>query len=204
MAIILLVEDEKFLRDCLYQALLQTGHSVHQATGPMALTVLEQCDQAIDMLITDVLMPGANGVDLALAVLQQRPGIPIIFMSGYGEEIMTRYPEAPKGVFLAKPFLPSHLARIVVTLLTLRSLQDAREDVLLGPKADNREAQSIPSTSCNLPTAMAARYCLGELSGHRRELYEDHFFACTICAEQVREFSDFLDLLRCSRGPFRK
>jgi DNA-binding NtrC family response regulator len=138
VASVLLVDHEELLRNRLSQELLKSGHIVHQATGATALTVLEHCDQGIDMLITDVLTPGVNGVNLALAILQQCPGIPIIFMSGYGEEIMARYPEAPKAVFLMKPFSPSHLARIVVTLLTLRSIQDAREPVLGDPAADRK------------------------------------------------------------------
>src|SRR5690348_11358327 len=100
--------------------LRKVGHNVHQATGQTALRVLEECPAPIGILITDVLMPGINGVEVSLAVLGKYPEISIVFMSGYGQEIMTRFPEAPNGIFIAKPFGLSELVRIVTTSLTSR------------------------------------------------------------------------------------
>ncbi len=120
MAIILLVEDEEDLRDCIYQMLVRIGHTVYQARGETALRALEECSAPIEILITDVLMPGINGIDLAVAVVDKYPTIPVIFISGYGPDIMDRFPRAPKSIFLAKPFELSELVRVVRTSLTRR------------------------------------------------------------------------------------
>ncbi len=120
LATILLVEDEEYLRDCIYQMLVLIGHNVYQASGNTALRVLEECSTPVEVLITDVLMPGINGIDLALAVRDKYPTMSVIFMSGYGPDIMERFPKAPEAMFLAKPFELSELVRIVRTSITSR------------------------------------------------------------------------------------
>lgn len=120
LATILLVEDEECLRDCIYQMLVLNGHNVYQASGNTALRVLEECSTPVEVLITDVLMPGINGINLALEVLAKHPTIPVIFMSGYGPDIMDRFPNAPRATFLAKPFELSELIRAVRTSVTSR------------------------------------------------------------------------------------
>ena len=119
MATILLVEDEEYLRDCIYQMLVLSGHNVYQASGDTALRTLEEYPTPIELLITDVLMPGINGIDLALAVLDRYPAITVVFMSGY-PDIMDRFPGAPQAIFLAKPFELSELVRIVRTSIASR------------------------------------------------------------------------------------
>ena len=101
---IMLVEDEESLRDCVAEFLQKSGYEVHCATGDTAIAAFEQCS-GIDLLITDVIMPGINGVALAQRILKELPGLPIIFISGYLEEsIIERYPDLPNSVFLQKPF----------------------------------------------------------------------------------------------------
>lgn len=129
LGIILLVDDEEPVRDPLSLHLTNIGHTVHQATGDSALRMIEVCEEMIDILITDVVMPRVNGVALAHAARGKYPGIPIIFVSGYDEQIMDRYPGAPDALFLKKPFLPSELARVVTTLLTLRVTRDSRKPI---------------------------------------------------------------------------
>jgi CheY-like chemotaxis protein len=191
VATILVVDDEEALRDCLRQKLIDTGHIVHEASGAAALTVMEQYGDTIDVLITDVVMPGMNGVDLALAFLQKHPGTPIIFMSGYDEEIMARYPQAPKAVFLKKPFSLSHLANRVAALLS----KDTRTaDAIL--ELDTNVFPCVQNISCDMESDLTARYFLDELDERSLEEYEEHFFGCKICARRVRAFFDMMTLVR--------
>jgi FixJ family two-component response regulator len=185
------VDDEEALRDCLRQKLIGAGHIVHEASGANALTIMEKYGDTIAVLITDVVMPGVNGVDLALAFLQKHPGTPIIFMSGYDEEIMARYPQAPKAVFLKKPFSLSHLANRVAALLT----KDTRttEAIL---DLDTNVFPRVQNISCDRDSDLPARYFLDELDDPSREEYEEHFFGCRICARRVREFFVMMTVVR--------
>lgn len=188
MATILLVEDEEYLRDCISQMLVRAGHTVHQATGKRALTVLTECPAAIEVLITDVLMPGINGIDVALAVLEKFPSLPVIFMSGYGEEIMKRFPQAPKAVFLAKPFWLSKLLTIVTTITTLRSIKRS--------SLQWNQIASLTTGQCTLSAELTASYLLEELDEQESELYEAHYFSCPVCAKRLKEFTDVIDVVR--------
>jgi CheY-like chemotaxis protein len=179
--------------------LVQAGHSVYEASGGAdALAVLEQHSGTIDVLIADVVMPSMNGVDLALAILQKHPGIQIIFMSGYGEEVMYRYPQAPKAVVLGKPFSLPELARRVATLLS----QDAGTTQPL-VDWDAIRSPSAAGASCDMESDLPVRYFLAELDDRSRDDYEEHFFGCAICAQQVREFFDLADALRAALSRVR-
>ena len=72
----------------------------------------------IDLLVTDVVMPGMSGRVAAEAILRERPGLRVLFVSGYSNDAMLRQGVAPEGMdFLEKPFAPEVLARRFRTLL---------------------------------------------------------------------------------------
>jgi CheY-like chemotaxis protein len=81
MSSILLVEDEQFIREALAQALSQSGYYVIEAeNGKIASQLFEQ--QPVDLVITDILMPEADGLEVILHLTAQYPDIKIIAMSG--------------------------------------------------------------------------------------------------------------------------
>src|SRR5688500_5741009 len=80
---ILLVDDDKDLREFLYQHLLYCGHSVLQAgSGPEATERFRRNMNDIDILVTDIVMPGFSGDQLAVQLAEKKPGLPVLFISG--------------------------------------------------------------------------------------------------------------------------
>jgi PAS domain S-box-containing protein len=119
-ATILLVEDQEDVRAVLHASLLRDGYLVMQASsGPQALEVSAAYAGKIDLLLTDVVMSGMSGRDLADRLVQIRPGLKVLYVSGYNEDTVLQ-----KGViegqteFLQKPFSPSALSRKVRLILS--------------------------------------------------------------------------------------
>jgi len=116
---ILLVEDEPGVRKLVRQMLVQQGYQVLEAgSGPEALALVERHPGRIDLLLTDVVMPQINGRELAEQLQSLRPGIKLIYMTGYTEDAVVRHGVVTAGVVcLQKPFLPDTLARKVREVL---------------------------------------------------------------------------------------
>ena len=112
---LLLVEDETSLHETLLEFLGGLGYTVLAAKSPQeALAVSGQYRHAIDLLITDVVMPGMYGTDLSQELQRLRPGIRTIFMSGYIDDAMVRSTMMKSGsAFLQKPFTLHILAQKV-------------------------------------------------------------------------------------------
>jgi CheY-like chemotaxis protein len=82
------------------------------ASGRQALDLVRQSPDRIALLLTDVVMPGMSGRELAAAVAELMPGIPVLFTSGYTDsEIVRRGLLAPGAAFLPKPFTMAALVR---------------------------------------------------------------------------------------------
>lgn len=113
-ATVLLVEDETAVRTFGARALKNKGYRVIEAaSGEQALEVLQEVDQ-IDVLISDVVMPGIDGVSLARLVHQEHPKIRIILISGYSEDVARDGIDPNEGFhFLPKPFSLKQLAEAV-------------------------------------------------------------------------------------------
>jgi DNA-binding NtrC family response regulator len=108
---ILVVEDQGDVRQLSVMILKGLGYEVLEAAnGDEALTVVEQAGQRIRLMLTDVIMPGMNGRELAERIAKIRPEMKVIFMSGYTDRIMS-----PDGVldssvnYLQKPFSSDQL-----------------------------------------------------------------------------------------------
>jgi PAS domain S-box-containing protein len=112
---ILLVEDEEMVRELAIEILQGAGYTVlDAANGPDALAICDRHEGRIDLLVTDLVMPGMNGIELARIVCDSRPGIPVLFMSGYSEDAKERLGYLDEGrAFLQKPITPTKLARKV-------------------------------------------------------------------------------------------
>jgi PAS domain S-box-containing protein len=107
---ILVVEDQDQLRRMVGRVLRGHGYTVHEAANPgEALLYVERYAGAIHLLLTDVVMPGMSGAELAGRLRLLRPDMAIIFMSGYSEQAMLNRQELD-GAYLAKPFSPAELA----------------------------------------------------------------------------------------------
>ena len=79
--------------------------------GAEALEVASAYDQPIDLLLTDVIMPKVNGLALARGLLQERPGIRVLYMSGYPAAVLTERTLIEDGdPYIQKPFTPQMLA----------------------------------------------------------------------------------------------
>jgi two-component system, cell cycle sensor histidine kinase and response regulator CckA len=113
---VLLVEDEDGVRQIARTTLERYGYTVIDASsGPEAIRLLEGQHQSVDLLLTDVVMPGMSGQQLAGAILKRRPGCRVLFMSGYHEDAVAL--DTATQAFLQKPFTPLILARKLRELL---------------------------------------------------------------------------------------
>jgi two-component system, cell cycle sensor histidine kinase and response regulator CckA len=117
--VVLVVEDEATVRDMASRSLEEYGYRVVSAgNGPEALALSQQGNGRVALLITDVIMPGMDGRELARRMLALRPGLPVLFMSGYTDDEIVRRGLLEAGQpFLQKPFTPEALGREVGELL---------------------------------------------------------------------------------------
>ena len=116
---ILLVEDDDAVRAVTRRALSRFGYSVLTAEGGQeAIRIAEEHPEAIKLLLTDIMMPGMNGVEVAAQVGEIRPGIRVFYMSGYADQDLVRQGLLTPGTrFLQKPFTPQELADRVRDIL---------------------------------------------------------------------------------------
>jgi PAS domain S-box-containing protein len=127
---ILLVEDEAVVRKLVKEILAEQGYTILEAEGPQqALAVQEAYRGDIQLLLTDLVMPDMNGRELAERLTALRPGIKVLFMSGYTGDTMVRETlNRPGLAFLQKPFTPGALARKV-----RKAIERGEEAAAAGP-----------------------------------------------------------------------
>jgi PAS domain S-box-containing protein len=116
---ILLVEDEPDLRELTRMALASRGYSVVEAVSPEeAERLAEQYGSKIHLLLTDVMMPGISGRELAKRLSARQPALRVLYMSGYTYNVIAQGGTLERGVaFLQKPFTPSGLIEKVREVL---------------------------------------------------------------------------------------
>jgi two-component system cell cycle sensor histidine kinase/response regulator CckA len=112
---ILLVEDDPDLRELLARTLMRNGYQLAQAaTGPEALEIIRNLKIPIDLLITDAVLPGMSGPAVAREGEKLRPGMRVLFVSGYTDDAMLRLGLLDENqAFLQKPFGSQALLRKV-------------------------------------------------------------------------------------------
>jgi PAS domain S-box-containing protein len=111
---VLIVEDEPAVRSLIRRILEREGHRVLEAMdGEHALAASRASDAAIDLLITDVRMPGLGGPALTRILQAERPGLRVILTSGYGDDIAGGGSGPGAPLFLEKPFSPDQLVQVV-------------------------------------------------------------------------------------------
>ncbi len=112
---VLVVEDERGVRRFLRLALERYGYTVLEAEGVREVHALTQQQlDSVGLLLTDVVMPGLSGPEVANALLARKPGLKVLFVSGYAEEMVERHGAAPEmGPLLHKPFTVTQLLESV-------------------------------------------------------------------------------------------
>jgi two-component system cell cycle sensor histidine kinase/response regulator CckA len=110
---VILVEDEPAVREVAQEQLATLGYQVLScADGEQALSVARDHEGPIQVLLTDVVMAGMNGREVAHRLRELRPGLRVLFMSGYGENVISRHGVLEPGVhFLEKPYSLATLSR---------------------------------------------------------------------------------------------
>jgi PAS domain S-box-containing protein len=116
---VLLAEDEPAVCDLVHAILTSRGYTVLSARLPQqAETISETHPGRIDLLLTDVIMPGMSGAELAKRIAARNPGIKVLFMSGYIDDSVVRQGiQESEAWFLQKPFTPLSLAKKVREVL---------------------------------------------------------------------------------------
>jgi CheY-like chemotaxis protein len=127
---ILLVEDQPQLRQLTSHILQGYGYKVREvANGKEALSVFEQNGDLIDLVLTDVVMPGITGIELGRQLRATHPKLKILYMSGYTDDIVLRRgAPGPGNAYLEKPFTPERLVTKIRQILE----SSGDPDVLLG------------------------------------------------------------------------
>ena len=116
---VLLVEDEAPVREFVRRTLEHAGYKVLEAENPNeALTLLERIAGRVDLVLTDVVMPGMSGRMMAERLMSRYPGLRILFMSGNAEivDLLTRARDVG-GAMLSKPFTPAVLIERVTQVM---------------------------------------------------------------------------------------
>jgi two-component system cell cycle sensor histidine kinase/response regulator CckA len=115
-SVVLVVDDENGIREFLCTYLKSKSFVVLSAeSGEDALRIWAEEDGRIDLLLTDVVMPGINGKDLADRLQSERPDLRVIFMSGYLPEAIAE--ETLGSTFFKKPFHPAELLEAIREIL---------------------------------------------------------------------------------------
>ncbi len=119
MATILLVEDDPAVRKVLGHMLAGLGYASLQAgSAPEALRIAAAHPDAIDLLITDIVMPDTNCDRFVEELRAARPALKVIYMSGYSQDVLTEHGRGPSDPnFLQKPFTAEALQRKIRQVL---------------------------------------------------------------------------------------
>ncbi|MGH7618617.1 MAG: response regulator, partial [Gemmatimonadaceae bacterium] len=124
---ILLVEDEPAVRKMTTSVLARAGFSVIEAAdGSAGLQVCADPSKTIDLVVTDMVMPHIGGRDLARGVRAVRPGMPMVFMSGYSRTAIDDEEVIANARFVEKPFTADALLAAVREMLDRAAAAAAR------------------------------------------------------------------------------
>ncbi|WP_084284890.1 hybrid sensor histidine kinase/response regulator [Solirubrobacter soli] len=116
---VLVVDDQEAVRELTVKILQQhDAHVVGAANGEEALTLLAQHEEAIDVVVTDIVMPGMSGTELARRLRGERPGLPLVYFSGHIGDV----DRPDDGPLVEKPFTPEALVSAIGDVLPARLL----------------------------------------------------------------------------------
>ena len=107
---VLVVDDQDFVRDVIRISLEGAGYTVREAASPLDAIAQVREDAAIDLLVTDVVMPEMDAFELAERITREVPGLRVLYTSGYTDA-------GAEGPFIQKPFTPAELVEKVGAVL---------------------------------------------------------------------------------------
>lgn len=115
---LLLVEDDKLVQNVAIRVLERAGYAVEHASSLGEAKGRIAGGFVPDLLITDVMLPDGNGRELADAVAESAPAVPVLFVSGYPDDMISEFGlDGSSITFLQKPFTPAELRETVADLL---------------------------------------------------------------------------------------
>jgi two-component system cell cycle sensor histidine kinase/response regulator CckA len=122
VGVVLVAEDDAAVRQVVSTVLRRAGYTVLDAAGPNeALALAREYPEPIDLLLTDAVMPHSSGKQLADRLSELRPGVPVIYMSGYTDRDIVHHGVLDAEVnFLPKPITPAPLLNLVARVLEKR------------------------------------------------------------------------------------
>lgn len=114
LATVLVVEDNAQVRRTIVRSLRDNGYAVIEACDSYeALDIIESRPGTVALVVTDLVLSGINGLDLAKTIDRTEPGIRVVFMSAYGDDPWGLRDKVPQDQFLAKPFSLTDLLNVV-------------------------------------------------------------------------------------------
>ena len=117
---VVVVEDDPAVRMLVVNVLDELGYTAHQAADARTALPLLESDLRVDLLVTDVGLPGMNGRQLAEIARQHRPGLRILFMTGYAQKATERQGLLEDGMdMVAKPFSIDLLATKIRSMISV-------------------------------------------------------------------------------------
>jgi len=116
---VMVVEDDPAVRMLVLDLLRELGYQAHEAEDAKTALPLLESDLRVDLLVTDVGLPGMNGRQLAEIARQHRPGLKVLFMTGYAQKAAERQGFLEDGMdMVAKPFAIELLASKIRTMIS--------------------------------------------------------------------------------------
>jgi DNA-binding NtrC family response regulator len=114
------VEDNEEVRHLMREILMDLGYAVLEAAhAEQAIQEAERRPATIDLMVSDIVMPGLSGLDLAKRLALLQPDMRVLFVSGYADqETASRVLDDPSAEYLQKPFAPAELARKVAEMIS--------------------------------------------------------------------------------------
>jgi PAS domain S-box-containing protein len=131
-ATILLVEDEPALRSTIRDFLEESGYKVLEGgNGLEAIAVAEQHHGAIEMLLSDVIMPGMSGAELLDRLLVKYPDLQVLLMTGYTDDVLVRQGMTRSAGLIQKPFTGYALLQKIHSVLSARKMDSKQHTILV-------------------------------------------------------------------------